>query len=210
MMSNRAKDIMKAGPPSSSFAIDLDKWSDLMDTYVNGGFAYHTTMPTDALRTFRDVFVESQKHAGGFEALEASCWRLGMGVRQVFKDFGYTSVAADEFAAPGVVVVFANDAKYAARFKAKGLQIAAGVPFKLGEPEGTTTYRIGLFGLDKLQNVELAVGKVSSHTRAMCVCCTRPVAVALDSPPLAPHLDPIAQFKETLSAIEGELQAGAR
>ena len=75
-----------------------------------------------------------------------SCWRLGMGVRQVFKDFGYTSVAADEFAAPGVVVVFAKDAEYAARFKAKGLQIAAGVPFKLGEPEGTTTYRIGLFG----------------------------------------------------------------
>lgn len=152
MMSERAKEMMKAGPPSTSFACNLLAWHNVMDTYVNGRFAYHCTMPTDALRTFRDVFYETE--AFGLKKCEAECWRLGNGVREIFKKHGFQSVAADGFEAPGVVVVFAKDATYATKFKAVGMQIAPGVPFMLDEPAGTATFRIGLFGLDKLQNVE--------------------------------------------------------
>lgn len=152
MMSDRAVSMMKEGPPSTSFACNLQAWHNIMEAYLNGGFAYHCTMPTDALRTFRDVLKETEEY--GLKRCEKECWELGNGVRDIFRKHGFQSVAADDVAAPGVVVVYAKDASYAGKFKAAGMQIAAGVPFQLGEPAGTATFRIGLFGLDKLRNLD--------------------------------------------------------
>ena len=99
---------------------------------------YHATMPTDAIRVFRDVVHETERF--GLKKAETATWDLGMGVRKVLKDKGYTSVAAEGFEAPGAA-----------------FQIAAGVPLVLGEPDHYNSFRIGLFGLDKLANVETTI-----------------------------------------------------
>ena len=148
---------MAAGPRSTSFSIDLRKWHELMGTYLDGGFAYHTTMPTDAIAQFHRVFRETAEY--GFERSKADAFRLGAGVRAAFAARGFDSVAAKGFEAPGVVVVYADDAKFAARFREAGVQIAAGVPWLLGEPESNPTFRIGLFGLDKMRNVDQTLAK---------------------------------------------------
>ncbi len=117
---------------------------------------YHATMPTDAITTFRDVVQETERF--GLAKAEEEFWKLGMGVRGVLKDRGYESVAAPGYEAPGVAVVYANnDPTYAAHFKNASFQIAAGVPLVLGEPEGYNSFRIGLFGLDKVMNVDTVV-----------------------------------------------------
>lgn len=152
MLSDRAKSVMESGPPSSSFACNLQAWHNIMQTYLSGGFAYHTTMPTDALRTFRDVMKETEEF--GLERCHEACWKLGTGVRTALALRGFKSVAASGFEAPGVVVVHATDLTFVGSFKAAGLQIAAGVPFKLDEPADTKTFRLGLFGLDKMMNVD--------------------------------------------------------
>ena len=138
---------------SNSFAIDLKKWRAIMAAYEGGGHAYHATMPTDALVGFRDAMAETKAH--GFEALKAAQWALGTGVRGMLADKGVRSVAADGFGAPGVVVSFTADPEVqnGKKFAALGMQIAAGVPLQVGEGPEFRTFRLGLFGLDKLYDV---------------------------------------------------------
>lgn len=142
---------------STSFAMDLGKWAQIMETYEGSGAAYHATMPTDALRSFRDVMKECQ--AVGFDALKAAQYELGAKAREVLANGGYPSVAAAGFDAPGVVVSYTTDPdiKSGAKFKAQGLQIAGGVPLMCDEGDDYSSFRIGLFGLDKLANVDRTV-----------------------------------------------------
>ena len=139
---------------SDSFAIDLKKWRQIMQAYESGGHAYHTTMPTDSLRAFRDTMAETRDY--GFEKLCAAQWALGDGVRAYLKGKGIMPVAADGFDAPGVVVSYTADpeVRNGKKFAALGMQIAAGVPLQCDEPEGFSTFRLGLFGLDKLYDVD--------------------------------------------------------
>ncbi len=142
---------------SSSFACDLLKWLQIMRAYENGGHAYHATMPTDALAAFRDAMLETQ--ACGFEKLRAQQWELGQKVRALLQEKGFASVAAPGFEAPGVVVSYTRDPliQNGRKFIDLGLQTAAGVPLQCDEPADFQTFRIGLFGLDKLQDVDAAV-----------------------------------------------------
>ena len=153
MLSQRAVDRIEK-TNSDSFAIDLKKWLSIMQTYENGGHAYHATMPTDALRAFRDTVLETREF--GYEKLKLAQWELGNKVRNYLSQKGIQSVAADGFKAPGVVVSYTQDAdiQNGSKFAAKGMQIAAGVPLACDEPEEFKTFRLGLFGLDKLYDVE--------------------------------------------------------
>lgn len=161
MMSPRALERLEA-TNSSSFALDLKKWHQIMLAYENGGHAYHATMPTDALRAFRDTIVETKEY--GFERLREAQWALGDGVRTMLKKRGIQSVAAEGFGAPGVVVSYTDDPDIhnGKKFAAAGMQIAAGVPLQVGEPEGFHTFRLGLFGLDKLYDVDGALVRLSN------------------------------------------------
>ena len=147
---------------SDSFAIDLGKWHAIMQAYLDGGHAYHATMPTDALRVFRDTMLETQEY--GFERLKEAQWKLGDGVRAMMAEKGVKSVAADGFGAPGVVVSYTDDpdVKSGKAFAAQGMQIAAGVPLQVGEPDGFSTFRLGLFGLDKLYDVDGTLGRLKA------------------------------------------------
>jgi len=149
MLSERGADVTRSSK-GSSFVCDLRKWLELMESYEAGGFMYHATMPTDALVTFRDVMLETQQF--GFAKAAESAWELGTIVREMMCDEkGLVSVAAPGYQAPGVVVVHTSDAAVAGKFIKAGTQIAAGVPFMIGEPSDTKTFRIGLFGLDKIK-----------------------------------------------------------
>ena len=153
MLSDRAVARMEE-TTSDSFAIDLKKWHQIMAAYEGGGHAYHATMPTDALRDFRDTMKETQAY--GFARLKDAQWSLGDAVRKMLAAKGVTSVAADGFGAPGVVVSYTADpdVQTGKRFAAEGMQIAAGVPLQCDEPADFRTFRIGLFGLDKLYDVD--------------------------------------------------------
>ncbi|WP_019954012.1 aminotransferase class V-fold PLP-dependent enzyme [Yoonia vestfoldensis] len=153
MLSQRAADRM-AGTTSNSFAVDLKKWHGIMQAYENGGHAYHATMPTDGLRAFRDTMLETKHY--GFDRLKAAQWELGNAVRKVLADKGVRSVAAEGFGAPGVVVSYTDDPaiQNGSKFMAEGMQIAAGVPLQCDEPADFRTFRLGLFGLDKLYDVQ--------------------------------------------------------
>ncbi len=142
---------------SSSFACDLKKWWQIMQAYEAGGHAYHATMPTDALRGFRDVMLETRDY--GFDRVRAEQLELGEKVRALLAERGFRSVAAPGFEAPGVVVCYTDDPdiQNGKKFAAEGLQIAAGVPLQCDEPQGFSTFRLGLFGLDKLNNVDRTV-----------------------------------------------------
>jgi len=143
---------------SSSFACDLRKWSDIMQAYENGGHAYHATMPTDALKNFRDTMKETESY--GFDKVREEQLELGQKVRALLTSRGIRSVAAEGFQAPGVVVSYTDDPEIqnGRKFLEQGLQIAAGVPLQCDEPEGFRTFRLGLFGLDKLHHVDRTVG----------------------------------------------------
>jgi len=160
MMSKRAEARL-AETTSDSFSIDLGKWRAIMKAYEDGGHAYHATMPTDALRTFRDTMLETKEF--GFERLKEAQWKLGEGVRKMLADKGVQSVAAEGYGAPGVVVSYTSDPEVqnGKKFAAKGMQIAAGVPLQVGEPEGFSTFRLGLFGLDKLYDVKGTLGRLA-------------------------------------------------
>ena len=147
---------------SNSFSLDLKKWLEIMRAYENGGHAYHATMPTDSLRQFRDTITESKKI--GFDKLCDAQWQLGNRVREVLQDKGIESVAAEGYQAPGVVVCYTDrdDMHKGAAFAAAGVQIAAGVPLKVGEPDSFKTFRVGLFGLDKLTDIDGAVQRFES------------------------------------------------
>lgn len=142
---------------SDSFSLDLKQWLNIMRAYENGGHAYHATMPTDGLRQFRDTINEAKEV--GFAKLSDAQWELGNRVRKVMEDKGVESVAAEGFEAPGVVVAYTerDDMHKGSAFAEVGLQIAAGVPLKVGEPENFKTFRLGLFGLDKLTDIDGAV-----------------------------------------------------
>jgi len=159
MMSERAKARL-AETSSNSFAIDLAKWSSIMDTYESGAHAYHATMPTDGLTAFRDTMLETKNY--GFQKLADAQWELGRGVRKMLADKGITSVAADGFGAPGVVVSYTTDPqiKSGEKFAQKGMQIAAGVPLQCDEPDDFQTFRLGLFGLDKLYDVPATLARL--------------------------------------------------
>ena len=146
---------------SSSFACDLRKWLDIMQAYENGGHAYHATMPTDALTKFRDVMKETEAY--GFDKVRSEQLELGRKVRELMTGKGFKSVAAEGFQAPGVVVSYTDDPEIqnGRKFLEQGMQIAAGVPLQCDEPEGFRTFRIGLFGLDKLHNVDRTVAHLS-------------------------------------------------
>ena len=159
MMSARAEERL-AETTSDSFAIDLAKWRAIMKAYEDGGHAYHATMPTDGLRAFRDTMLETQEF--GFERLKEAQWKLGEAVREMMRDKGVASVAADGYGAPGVVVSYTDqpEVQNGKAFAAKGMQIAAGVPLQVDEPDGFSTFRLGLFGLDKLYDVDGTVGRL--------------------------------------------------
>ncbi|MDH5456168.1 MAG: aminotransferase class V-fold PLP-dependent enzyme [Gammaproteobacteria bacterium] len=161
MLSKAALEKMQ-GTTSTSFACDLGKWLQIMQAYENGGHAYHATMPTDSLTRFRDTLLETEAY--GFENVAADQVELGRRVRELLAGKGIKSVAADGFAAPGVVVAYTDDEdiQTGRKFAAAGLQIAAGVPLMCDEPEDFRTFRLGLFGLDKLQNIERTVASLEA------------------------------------------------
>jgi len=155
------------GTVSDSFALDLKKWRSIMAAYENGGHAYHATMPTDALVGFLDAVRETK--AMGFAQAKAAQWELGRAVRALFAAKGVKSVAAEGFAAPGVVVSYTDDAavQNGAKFREQGLQIAAGVPLQVGEGAEFQTFRIGLFGLDKLADIPGTVARLERAVEAV-------------------------------------------
>ncbi len=139
---------------STSFACDLKKWLQIMEAFENGGHAYHATMPTDALATLRDVMLETEAY--GFDKVCAEQREVGRRIRELMVAKGFPSVAAEGFQAPGVVVSYTTDPDIQSgkKFLAQGIQTAAGVPLQCDEPADFRTFRLGLFGLEKLHNPE--------------------------------------------------------
>ena len=160
MLSERARTAIDA-TSSSSFACDLKKWLQIMESYEGGGHAYHATMPTDALTRLRDVMQETR--ALGFDRMRAAQQELGDKVRALFERRGLASVAADGFKAPGVVVSYTTDPEIQSsrKFLAEGLQTAAGVPLQCDEGPDFMSFRVGLFGLEKWKNVDRTVSMLA-------------------------------------------------
>ena len=159
-MGDRARERIES-TQSSSFSMDLKKWLQIMEAYEKGGHVYHTTMPTDALKILRNVMQETQTL--GFAALKAKQQELGDKVRALLVSNGYHSVSAKGFQAPGVVVSYTKDPDIHSgkKFIALGLQTAAGVPLQCDERPDFRTFRIGLFGLEKLAHVDRTVGHLA-------------------------------------------------
>jgi len=147
---------------SNSFAMNLKQWHTIMQAYEGGAHAYHATMPTDSLRKFRDIMLETREV--GFDKLKTAQLELGEKVRELLASKGIKSVAAKGFEAPGVVVSFTNDSglQNGSKFGATGMQIAAGVPLQCDERADYQTFRLGLFGLDKLQNIPRTVASLET------------------------------------------------
>jgi aspartate aminotransferase-like enzyme len=147
---------------SSSFACDLKKWLQIMESYEAGGYAYHATLPTDALARVREVMLETESY--GFEKVREEQWELGRQVRALLESRGYPSVAAQGFQAPGVVVSYTGDPEIQSgkKFVGAGLQSAAGVPLQCDEPPDFRSFRLGLFGLDKLHNPQRTVATLAA------------------------------------------------
>ncbi|MDO8385803.1 MAG: aminotransferase class V-fold PLP-dependent enzyme [Polaromonas sp.] len=160
MLSERARAAID-GTTSSSFACDLKKWLQIMETYEKGGHAYHATLPTDALTRLRAAMKETQAY--GFAKVRDEQIALGGKVRQLFESRGLPSVAAEGFKAPGVVVSYTTDPEIQSskKFLAEGLQTAAGVPLQCDEGADFMTFRIGLFGLEKWHNVDKTVANLA-------------------------------------------------
>ncbi len=161
VMNERAAKALEGAAPSS-FAGDLGRWRAIMKAYEDGAHAYHATMPTDALRHFRDNMKET--FAFGLEAACEAQWALGNRVRTALAARGVRSVAAEGFAAPGVVVSHTDDPEIRTgrKFAAEGVQIAAGVPLACDEGDDFSSFRIGLFGLDKLADVDGRVARLEA------------------------------------------------
>ncbi|MFT4582361.1 MAG: aspartate aminotransferase-like enzyme [Gammaproteobacteria bacterium] len=150
---------------STSFACDLGKWHQIMQAYEGGGHAYHATMPTDTLRKLRDTMLETENY--GFAKVREEQQALGDLVRALLETRGFKSVAAAGFQAPGVVVSYTDDPQIqnGKKFFAQGFQIAAGVPLQCDEPADYMSFRIGLFGLDKLHDVDGTVARLASAVK---------------------------------------------
>lgn len=166
MLSARARKAIE-GTTSTSFACDLKKWLQIMEAYEGGAHMYHATMPTDALARLREVMQETRAY--GFEKVRAEQLALGARVRALFESRGIQSVAAAGFQAPGVVVSYTEDPglQSSKKFLAQGLQTAAGVPLQCDEPADFSTFRVGLFGLEKLHNADRAVAQLSAALDAI-------------------------------------------
>ncbi|MCX7265380.1 MAG: alanine--glyoxylate aminotransferase family protein [Betaproteobacteria bacterium] len=164
---------------SSSFACDLKKWLQIMETYESGAHSYHTTMPTDALAKLRDVMQETQSY--GFARVRDEQIELGRQVRALLESRGFQSVAATDFQAPGVVVSYTQDADIhnSKKFLAMGLQTAAGVPLQCDEPKDFMTFRIGLFGLEKLHDPARSTAHLAKALDEMGYTATRQAEPAL-------------------------------
>lgn len=145
---------------STSFAVDLKKWHDIMAAYEGGGHAYHATMPTDGLVKFHGAMKETE--AFGIENIREAQRELGQRVRALMAQKQFRSVAAEGFEAPGVVVFYTDDPDIhnGKKFAALGMQIAAGVPLQCDEPDDYKTFRMGLFGLDKLKDIDRTVANL--------------------------------------------------
>ncbi len=165
-LSERAR-VAIDGTTSSSFACDLKKWLQIMEAYEGGAHMYHATMPTDALTRLREVMQETRNY--GFEKVRAEQIELGSKVRALFESKGMVSVAAEGFKAPGVVVSYTEDpgVQSSKKFLALGLQTAAGVPLQCDEPPDFSTFRVGLFGLEKLHNVDRTVAQLKDALEKM-------------------------------------------
>ena len=161
MLSEHARQVIES-TQSTSFACDLKKWLQIMESYEKGSHSYHTTMPTDALTRLREVMLETQLY--GFEKVRQEQIELGARVRSLLESRGIVSVAAEGFKAPGVVVSYTTDAdiQSSKKFLAIGLQTASGVPLQCDEPADFMTFRIGLFGLEKLHNIDQTLGHLST------------------------------------------------
>ena len=161
MLSDLARDRINS-TTSSSFSCDLRKWLQIMETYESGGHAYHATMPTDSLARFRDVIHETGEF--GFAQACLKQQELGDRVRALLQTKSIKSVAAPGFTAPGVIVSYTTDAEIQTgkKFMMEGVQIAAGVPLKCDEPADFQTFRIGLFGLDKLMDLDRTIAQLDA------------------------------------------------
>jgi aspartate aminotransferase-like enzyme len=160
MLSERARQAIDA-TTSTTFAMDLKKWLQVMETYESGGHMYHTTLPTDALLRLQDAMLETEAY--GFAKVREEQIALGRRVRALLLEHGFPSVAAHGFEAPGVVVSYTTDPEIQSskKFLALGLQTAAGVPLQCDEPADFRTFRMGLFGLDKWHNVDRTLQQLS-------------------------------------------------
>jgi aspartate aminotransferase-like enzyme len=152
---------------SSSFSMDLKKWLDIMEIYESGAHAYHSTMPTESLRIFRDVMKETKEF--GLDLAHARQQELGDKVRALIADKGFHSVAAPGFEAPSVIVSYTDNPaiQNGSLFKQVGVQVAGGVPLMCDEGDDFKTFRIGLFGLDKLKNVDRTVASLATTLDAV-------------------------------------------
>ncbi|MEO6410106.1 MAG: alanine--glyoxylate aminotransferase family protein [Burkholderiaceae bacterium] len=184
MLGERARAAIDA-TTSTSFAADLKKWLQIMEAYEGGGHAYHATLPTDALTRTRDMMLQTR--AAGFDTLRARQFELGRRVRALLESHGLRSVAAEGFEAPGVVVSYTDlDGLHTGKaFLGEGLQTAAGVPLQCDEPADFKTFRIGLFGLDKLAQVERSVANLEAALERILPLAPVPAAAA---PALSPSL----------------------
>jgi aspartate aminotransferase-like enzyme len=160
MLSERARQAID-GTQSTTFAMDLKKWLQIMETYEGGGHAYHSTLPTDALLRLRDAMAETEAY--GYERVRQEQISLGREVRALLEDHGFPSVAASGYQAPGVVVSYTTDPEIQSskKFLAVGLQTAAGVPLQCDEPADFRSFRIGLFGLEKWHNVPRTLAQLA-------------------------------------------------
>ncbi len=161
MMSERARQAIDA-TTSTTFAMDLKKWLQVMETYEGGGHMYHTTLPTDALQRLQQAMLETEAY--GFDKVRDEQIALGQAVRRLLREYGFASVAGPGFEAPGVVVSYTTDPELqnSKKFLAQGLQTAAGVPLQCDEPADFSTFRIGLFGLEKWHHIERTLGHLRS------------------------------------------------
>ncbi|MDR3452441.1 MAG: aminotransferase class V-fold PLP-dependent enzyme [Rhodoferax sp.] len=161
MLGERARQVIE-GTTSSSFSCDLKKWLQIAEGYEKGQHAYHATLPTDALVRLRDVMLETRDY--GFDKVKAEQTELGAKVRALLESRGFPSVAAGGYKAPGVVVSYTTDPgiQNGKKFIEAGLQTAAGVPLQCDEGPDFSTFRIGLFGLEKWHNVDRTVGQLAA------------------------------------------------
>lgn len=166
MLSSAAEERLEA-TQTSCFAVDLKKWRAIMSAYENGGHAYYATLPTDAITQLRDSMLETQ--AFGFEKAQRAQLALGDKVRALLDSRGFKSVAAEGFGAPGVVVSYTDDdgIHKGSKFVAQNMQAAAGVPLACDEPDSFKTFRLGLFGLDKLKDVDAATKRLADTLDAI-------------------------------------------
>jgi aspartate aminotransferase-like enzyme len=148
---------------STSFAADLRTWLSITEAYIEGRTPYHATLPTDTLA--HDAALMRQTYETGVDELRQAQTALGARARRLLVERGFPSVAAESFAAASVVVAFTDDPaiRSGAKLRQVGVQVAAGVPLMCGEGDDFSTFRIGLFGLDKLTDVDGTIGRLEAR-----------------------------------------------